>query len=111
MLSLADCAAPEQWLADRLEHLAQNLPKAEWREVGEGAHPLLARVAALRKELTLLSPREAIERVIGACDLVPRILQWCSNEAEARQRVARSEEHTSELQSLMRISYAVSCLK
>src|SRR3546814_6833995 len=26
------------------------------------------------------------------------------------QLVARSEEHTSELQSLMRISYAVSCL-
>src|SRR3546814_3081790 len=26
-------------------------------------------------------------------------------------RVARSEEHTSELQSLMRISYAVFCLK
>src|SRR3546814_2564837 len=28
-----------------------------------------------------------------------------------RLRVARSEEHTSELQSLMRISYAVFCLK
>src|SRR3546814_4074466 len=28
-----------------------------------------------------------------------------------RQCVARSEEHTSELQSLMRISYAVFCLK
>src|SRR3546814_7154674 len=28
-----------------------------------------------------------------------------------RRRVARSEEHTSELQSLMRISYAVFCLK
>src|SRR3546814_1457142 len=27
------------------------------------------------------------------------------------QRVVRSEEHTSELQSLMRISYAVFCLK
>src|SRR3546814_6271113 len=27
------------------------------------------------------------------------------------QRMARSEEHTSELQSLMRISYAVFCLK
>src|SRR3546814_6377116 len=27
------------------------------------------------------------------------------------QRVERSEEHTSELQSLMRISYAVFCLK
>src|SRR3546814_3660902 len=28
-----------------------------------------------------------------------------------QQRVRRSEEHTSELQSLMRISYAVFCLK
>src|SRR3546814_1236783 len=31
--------------------------------------------------------------------------------ALARTRSARSEEHTSELQSLMRISYAVVCLK
>src|SRR3546814_3039746 len=29
----------------------------------------------------------------------------------ADRRIARSEEHTSELQSLMRISYAVFCLK
>src|SRR3546814_8853726 len=28
-----------------------------------------------------------------------------------RDKIARSEEHTSELQSLMRISYAVFCLK
>src|SRR3546814_6308155 len=31
--------------------------------------------------------------------------------SDQRQRVDRSEEHTSELQSLMRISYAVFCLK
>src|SRR3546814_2663617 len=31
--------------------------------------------------------------------------------AEGRGAAARSEEHTSELQSLMRISYAVFCLK
>src|SRR3546814_8325833 len=30
---------------------------------------------------------------------------------EAREGLRRSEEHTSELQSLMRISYAVFCLK
>src|SRR3546814_1808670 len=30
---------------------------------------------------------------------------------KAAQQFARSEEHTSELQSLMRISYAVFCLK
>src|SRR3546814_10437045 len=34
-----------------------------------------------------------------------------SQEAEARTHARRSEEHTSELQSLMRISYAVLCLK
>src|SRR3546814_9126183 len=31
--------------------------------------------------------------------------------AAGRERADRSEEHTSELQSLMRISYAVFCLK
>src|SRR3546814_4689289 len=31
--------------------------------------------------------------------------------ADVEQQAARSEEHTSELQSLMRISYAVFCLK
>src|SRR3546814_6620376 len=31
--------------------------------------------------------------------------------AEQRRALGRSEEHTSELQSLMRISYAVFCLK
>src|SRR3546814_7119789 len=31
--------------------------------------------------------------------------------ADEQLRAARSEEHTSELQSLMRISYAVFCLK
>src|SRR3546814_4233105 len=31
--------------------------------------------------------------------------------ADARRLPSRSEEHTSELQSLMRISYAVFCLK
>src|SRR3546814_2487982 len=34
----------------------------------------------------------------------PNILRWID-------RMKRSEEHTSELQSLMRISYAVFCLK
>src|SRR3546814_5501339 len=35
----------------------------------------------------------------------------CSVNRSARTSMTRSEEHTSELQSLMRISYAVFCLK
>src|SRR3546814_7342806 len=43
---------------------------------------------------------------------VPRSSQPASTSAERMGRgSARSEEHTSELQSLMRISYAVFCLK
>src|SRR3546814_4954744 len=40
-------------------------------------------------------------------DQMPRF----AHERAARLRGDRSEEHTSELQSLMRISYAVFCLK
>src|SRR3546814_5846598 len=35
----------------------------------------------------------------------------CGASRQATRRSGRSEEHTSELQSLMRISYAVVCLK
>src|SRR3546814_1764983 len=36
---------------------------------------------------------------------------WIKPPGKQRSAVSRSEEHTSELQSLMRISYAVFCLK
>src|SRR3546814_1878602 len=39
------------------------------------------------------------------------IRQMLAQELEQRPAHERSEEHTSELQSLMRISYAVFCLK
>src|SRR3546814_2134209 len=39
------------------------------------------------------------------------VRQVGSNFTQALHRKLRSEEHTSELQSLMRISYAVFCLK
>src|SRR3546814_6392193 len=40
-----------------------------------------------------------------------RLLAWKSPLHRMRLRGRRSEEHTSELQSLMRSSYAVFCLK
>src|SRR3546814_10188867 len=39
------------------------------------------------------------------------VLEWAPAASAAPQAAVRSEEHTSELQSLMRISYAVFCLK
>src|SRR3546814_4372312 len=46
---------------------------------------------------------------IGARELRAN-LAAALRQAGAGERVVRSEEHTSELQSLMRISYAVFCL-
>src|SRR3546814_10896686 len=46
-------------------------------------------------------------------DLLQRTMQFnpTRSESSLRRGILRSEEHTSELQSLMRISYAVFCLK
>src|SRR3546814_3151621 len=44
-------------------------------------------------------------------DICPAGLQREGRAGHRARRAARSEEHTSELQSLMRISYAVFCLK
>src|SRR3546814_1586055 len=41
----------------------------------------------------------------------PGVLSFKEEEARGVFQTGRSEEHTSELQSLMRISYAVFCLK
>src|SRR3546814_3617263 len=51
--------------------------------------------------------RTAPRRDCGCC----RRGRTASGSPDCRIAAARSEEHTSELQSLMRISYAVFCLK
>src|SRR3546814_3750749 len=47
---------------------------------------------------------------LGDCAVCKPCRSYYPGCADSRHR-ARSEEHTSELQSLMRISYAVFCLK
>src|SRR3546814_4269302 len=68
----------------------------------------------------LPASRDGVPRIYGAF-LVYNVRGNAFDHARARkqsrpalhlrQRQSRSEEHTSELQSLMRISYAVFCLK
>src|SRR3546814_176114 len=57
--------------------------------------------------------RDGKARTIGASNYSAERLAkaLAISEAEGLARYTRSEEHTSELQSLMRISYAVFCLK
>src|SRR3546814_1416100 len=76
--------------------------------------PGVARVVApTRRPLALRHP--ALENPVVDFDALPADAPWWAVDAAictlGTTLAVRSEEHTSELQSLMRISYAVFCLK
>src|SRR3546814_7039500 len=50
-------------------------------------------------------------KIQGICPCTKESLRGLVNHSWQPREMLRSEEHTSELQSLMRISYAVFCLK
>src|SRR3546814_10617413 len=58
-----------------------------------------------------LSPHSSTASHSVVANPIARLHSAVIKKANARKRLMRSEEHTSELQSLMRISYAVFCLK
>ena len=90
IVSLADCAAPEAWLADRLAWLKTDAPVALWKERdGAGSvHPILATLAELRAQTAILSPREAVELVLTRCGVARRVIQWQQDGEKARLRLA-----------------------
>src|SRR3546814_9428121 len=69
-------------------------------EAGEGDGRFL--------EAKIMTARFYAERIMPDAGALRRKIE---GGAEAVMALERSEEHTSELQSLMRISYAVFCLK
>src|SRR3546814_1308743 len=58
--------------------------------------------------IDLVTTRQYLDRT---AQMVPEPELQFQPDAQTRYVIVRSEEHTSELQSLMRISYAVFCLK
>jgi ATP-dependent exoDNAse (exonuclease V) beta subunit len=98
IVSLTDCADPEQWVADRLRYLATGAAQDLWREVaidGHPAHPVLETLRNLRTALPVLAPREALATVMAACTLSEKVLGWRSAEGagadHARMRLANLE--------------------
>src|SRR3546814_7487852 len=77
---------------------ALSLPAPEFGQ----AEPLLLR--ARRPPRPSVQPKRRLWRAIRLANMPMIQKEW-------RPHYARSDEHTSELQSLMRISNAVSCLK
>src|SRR3546814_4978755 len=101
---------------DRIHHLLSDLERAYFLlcEFSED-------VVDIREQYPLLpvESTQAIARAIGVrypkykTTSVPMVMttDFLLSVKQPNGDVKRSEEHTSELQSLMRISYAVFCLK
>src|SRR3546814_1347223 len=77
----------------------------------QAAHDLRAEVGGLRRHALLHRRGDTLlDFLIGDALFLGPVLHR-QVEAEQTQHLLRSDEHTSELQSLMRTSYAVFCLK
>src|SRR3546814_9983771 len=70
---------------------------------------LLRRRSALAEALRLF--RAGCANAVGGSGRMKFTLSWLKDHLETNATVDRSEEHTAELQSLMRIPYTVFCLK
>src|SRR3546814_9718673 len=92
--------------------LAAGLPFAVTAQ-GAASEATRAAQAELAKRLPLDDPRDEANATRGKIAEIPDgLIQTADGRIIWERRpYARSEEHTSELQSLMRISYAVFCLK
>src|SRR3546814_7034437 len=85
-----------------LAPLAAKARRSDEAALGRLIDALLVRAAEIEPILRALLP-EADRRARLQRDIAELVRRW--------PEPSRSEEHTSELQSLMRISYAVFCLK
>src|SRR3546814_7355532 len=75
------------------------------------AAPEDERLKAIRRELFAGVGKIQLPDLLIAIDAATRFSWALLGRSPASEHELRSEEHTSELQSLMRISYAVFCLK
>src|SRR3546814_4236426 len=93
-------------LDKRTERVADVVMRQQIDRIALQARRELAGVAQRRTFATLLvAGAHAAEALVGRVD------KDIAARREPHVTLTRSEEHTSELQSLMRISYAVFCLK
>src|SRR3546814_10352560 len=97
------------------DHFGLPLAGAVAREI-EARHE---KAELVRREAEALAQRQVNDRVASLENEAREVLKhdaraWLdvvNQNLGDKPRAARSEEHTSELQSIMRISYAVFCLK
>src|SRR3546814_7431954 len=104
-------------LITRLKDLFEDVAGFDLADADSGANfielgldSLMLTQVALQLQKSLGS-KVSFRQLMGECSTLDRLAARLDDELPPEAAPARSEEHTSELQSLMRISYAVFCLK
>src|SRR3546814_6392285 len=110
-LDFAEALRSRVALLKGLEDEVIDLCRSERVQIMPGAKALVQTMAARGAKTVLVSGgftrfAEPVGKEIGFERVVANVL-----DVDAARLTGRSDEHTSELQSLMRISYAVLCLK
>src|SRR3546814_7147520 len=105
----SDLEGPERHRAAvRTDH---PVPRHQFDFAG-AADDELARSAVYRDQIDAIAVMVGIVKLLrAALDRDRPTVDQLLSRPFLRRQLGRSEEHTSELQSLMRISYAVFCLK
>src|SRR3546814_2855686 len=102
-----DPATLDRWRASVSELRPDGQTQQSWLWAAPAKHST-RQISEVLERIDLLYTLDVHKHLADIPDL---ILRRYARRLVSRPPSARSEEHTSELQSLMRISYAVFCLK
>jgi len=87
IITLSQCKSPEEWLEERFEHLASEVPDYLWGETGTIVYPVLKDLADQRDRLLHLTPCEVFEQALIRADIRRRIITWGPTWQRVRQRL------------------------
>src|SRR3546814_1662881 len=109
--------ARQEPLEQEAEQLKRHILEGECRPVEQLQQPVAMVKLHQRRDTRMVEPAIGLGAQVAKLVLAQRIADERGHHGNRRFHIAcgaqrpRSEEHTSELQSLMSISYAVFCLK
>ena len=85
--TLVRSESPEAWLAERMEYLAGGNRSRDWGESGDDAIPELRALAEARKELSVLTPTEALELALVRGGVREAAIAWGPTADHTRHRL------------------------
>jgi ATP-dependent helicase/nuclease subunit A len=85
--TLVKSESPENWLEDRMRFLQKEENPLDWGEIGDNALPALQALADVRKQVSLLTPSEALELALAEGGVREAAISWGPTANHTRHRL------------------------